>query len=126
MLGDLNSRTNIATHFEDIFQHEGPILEENPHQHFFEKQGIINRANEDKQLNNNGRKLNELWKMSDLKIVNGRVGKDKHIGNYTCCTSRCKAPLIMLMYPWMFFHQLMIFMLMFLINVCPMCTVLYV
>ena len=26
-------------------------------------------------------------KMSDLKIVNGRVGRDKHIGHYTCYTS---------------------------------------
>ena len=29
--------------------------------------------------------------MSDLKIVNGRVGRDKHIGHYTCYTSRGKS-----------------------------------
>ena len=65
-LGDFNSRTNIATDFADIFEHEGSILEENPHKHFFEKQGIIIRANEDNHLNNNGRKLIELCKISDL------------------------------------------------------------
>ena len=42
-------------------------------------------------MNNNGRKLIELCKISDLKIVNGRVGRDKHIGNYTCYTSRGKS-----------------------------------
>ena len=42
-------------------------------------------------MNNNGRKLIELCKISDLKIVNGRVGRDKHIWNYTCYTSRGKS-----------------------------------
>ena len=36
-------------------------------------------------------KLIELCTISDLKIVNGRVGRDKHIGNYTCYTSRGKS-----------------------------------
>ena len=75
LLGNFNSRTKTATDFEDIFEHEGSILEENPHKLFFEKQGIINRANEDKRLNNNGRKLIELCKISYLKIVNSRVGR---------------------------------------------------
>ena len=47
LLRDFNSRTNISTDFEDIFEHERSILEENHHQLFFEKRGIINRANED-------------------------------------------------------------------------------
>ena len=46
---------------------------------------------EDRYLNNNGSKLIELCKISYLKIVNGRVGRDKHIGNYTCYTSRGKS-----------------------------------
>ena len=79
LLGDFNSRTNIATYFEDIFEHEGSIQEDNPHQLFFEKQGIINRANEDKHLNNIVRKLIELCKMSDLKIVNGRIGRELYL-----------------------------------------------
>ena len=107
MLGDFNSRTNIATYFEDIFEHEGSILEENPHQLFFEKQGILNRANEDKHLNNNRRKLIELCKMSDLKIVNCRVGRDKHIWNYTCYTSRGKNTIDYAVVSMDVFHQLM-------------------
>ena len=36
LLGDYNSRTSIATDFEDTFEHERSILAENPH-----KQGIL-------------------------------------------------------------------------------------
>ena len=42
------------------------------------------RMNSDRQLNNNGRRLLELCKATDLKIVNGRLGKDKNVGNFTC------------------------------------------
>ena len=48
---------------------------------------IIERANRDKYINKNGKKLIELCKMSDLKIVNGRIGKDKY-GEYTCQTKQ--------------------------------------
>ena len=126
LLGDFNSRTNITTDCEDIFEHEGSILEENPHQLFFEKHGIINRGNEDTHLNNKGRKLIELCKMSDLKIVNSRVCRHKHLGNYTCYTSRGKRTIDFAVVSMYFLNQLMIFILMFYINVCPMCTVLYV
>ena len=78
LLGDFNSRTKTATYFEDIFEHEGSILEVNPNQLFVEKQGIIIRANEDNQLNNYGRKCIELCKISDLKIANDRIDRDKH------------------------------------------------
>ena len=43
--------------------------------------------NKDGYTNNNGNKLIELCKMSDLKIANDRLGKDKGIGNYTCHTT---------------------------------------
>ena len=36
----------------------------------------------------NGKKLIELCKISDLKIVNGRIGTDKSVGNYTCHTTK--------------------------------------
>ena len=61
LLGDFNSKTSIETYFKDIFEHKGSILKENPHQLFFEKQGVINRANEDKHLNNNDRQLIKLY-----------------------------------------------------------------
>ena len=43
--------------------------------------------NKDGYTNNNGNKLIESCKMSDLKIANGRIGKDRGIGNYTCHTT---------------------------------------
>ena len=39
-------------------------------------------------MNHNGNKLIELCKISDLKIVNGRIGTDKYFGNYTCHTTK--------------------------------------
>ena len=45
----------------------------------------------DKEINKNGKKLIEMCKMSNLKILNGRMGRDRVIGNYTCCTSRGKS-----------------------------------
>ena len=47
----------------------------------------MNRVNMDAYVNNNGKRLIELCKMSDLKIANGRIGRDKRLGNFTCHTS---------------------------------------
>ena len=45
--------------------------------------------NKDGYTNNNGNKKNKikLCKTSDKKIANGRLGKDRGIGNYTCHTT---------------------------------------
>ena len=43
--------------------------------------------NKDGHTNNNGEKIIEMYKMSGLKIPNGRVGRDRTIGNYTCYTT---------------------------------------
>ena len=40
--------------------------------------------NKDLIMNSNGRKLIELCQFIDVNIVNGRVGKDSTIGEYTC------------------------------------------
>ena len=42
------------------------------------------RSNKDTDTNNNGHKLIELCKITELCIVNGRIGSDKDIGNTTC------------------------------------------
>ena len=47
----------------------------------------MNRVNMDAYVNNNGKRLIELCKMSDLKIANGRICRDKRLGNITCHTS---------------------------------------
>ena len=39
-------------------------------------------------MDRNGEKLIDFWKMSDMKILNGRIGKDKSLSNFTCYTTR--------------------------------------
>ena len=41
------------------------------------------RKSMDTKLNNNGHRLLEVCKNNTLFIVNGRLGKDRHVGNYT-------------------------------------------
>ena len=53
-------------------------------QNLFKEHGIISPSNQDEKINQNGNDLLELCKSFDLKIVNGRVGDDKNIGNFTC------------------------------------------
>ena len=45
---------------------------------------LSDRINKDLIMNSNGRKLTELCQFTDVNIVNGRVGKDSTIGEYTC------------------------------------------
>ena len=42
------------------------------------------RANEDKVINQYGRKLLDFCKYNDVFILNGRIGEDKEIGKFTC------------------------------------------
>ena len=82
LLGDFNSRIGLKSDFEYESELEGLYLEQDPLSFFFEKHGLWERVNKDGYTNNNGNKLIELCKMSDLKIANGRLGKDRGIGNY--------------------------------------------
>ena len=47
----------------------------------------MNRVNMDAYVNNNGKRLIKLCKMSDINIANGKIGRDKILGNFTCHTS---------------------------------------
>ena len=51
------------------------------------KENLLERINKDKIVNNHGKQLIELCKLSDFKIANERIGTDKSIGSYTCHTS---------------------------------------
>ena len=77
----------MKTDFEYESELEGLYLEQDPLLFFFDKHDLLERMNKDGYTNNNGNKLIELCKMSDLKIANGRIGKDSGIGNYTCHTT---------------------------------------
>ena len=78
LLGDFNSRVGTLTDIEYDFVYDETQREENPSLLYFETHDLINRVNKDTHLNNNGKKLIELCKMSDLKIANGRMGKDRN------------------------------------------------
>ena len=126
LLGDFNSRVGLKTDFEYESELEGLYLEQDPLLFFFDKHDLLERMNKYGYTNNNGNKLIELCKMSDLKIANGRIGKDRGIGNYTCHTTNGNTTIDLRFYLWNCFPMLTIFMLIFLINVCLMFIVLYV
>ena len=46
------------------------------------------RTSKDSVLDNYGRRLLDLCKSTGLIIVNGRLGADKYIGDFTCITPR--------------------------------------
>ena len=75
LLGDFNSRVGLKTDFEYESELEGLYLEQDPLLFFFDKHDLLERMNKDGYTNNNGNKLIELCKMSDLKIANSRIGK---------------------------------------------------
>ena len=87
LLGDFNSRVGLKTDFEYESELEGLYLEQDPLLFFFDHD-LLERMNKDGYTNNNGNKLIELCKMSDFKIANGRIGKDRGIWNYTCHTTK--------------------------------------
>ena len=76
LLGDFNSRVGLKTDFEYESELEGLYLEQNPLLFTFDKHGLLERMNKDVYTTNNSNKLIELYKMSDLKIANGRIGKE--------------------------------------------------
>ena len=92
LVGDFNSRTSCLDDFVDAEVDLGPIagidMSDND---IFNSKGdledaglITERYNADRRTNNNGHRLIELCKSADVKIVNGRFGSDKHIGQFTC------------------------------------------
>ena len=48
---------------------------------------IFEKNSQDLHINSHGRKLLELCKSANMRIVNGRLHDDKHIGSYTFCNS---------------------------------------
>ena len=61
ILGDFNARTGLLSDFVSLD----------------EDLQFQNRANTDKKVNNNGRRLVDLCKTCDMLIINGRAGSDK-------------------------------------------------
>ena len=80
LMGDFNARTGTTSDFEHIYGHDELFIDNDQYIIYFEK--------EDKHMHRNGKKLMEFYKMSDMKILNVRIGKDKSLGNFTCYTTR--------------------------------------
>ena len=82
VVGDLNTRTSNRI---DFICHDEPSHLPLPDFYVNDVNNIPERSNQDTRVNTNGIKLLELCKMSNLRIVNGRVCEDAGIGSYTCC-----------------------------------------
>ena len=83
LLGDFYSRIGLKSDFENQSELEGLYVKQDPYLFFFEKHGLLEIMNKDVYTNNIGNNVIVLCKMSYLKIANGRLGKDRCIGNYT-------------------------------------------
>ena len=55
-----------------------------PDDYVIDEVTCLPRCNKDKKVNTAGRRLIDLCQICDLRIVNGRVGKDNAIGDFTC------------------------------------------
>lgn len=83
--GDMNARTREDPDYvvDDNIQHV-PLPEE-----YILDDEIPPRVSCDKTgYNSNGQQLLDFCKQTSLRIVNGRYGADKMVGNFTCTTSR--------------------------------------
>lgn len=79
--GDINARTSTLPDF-DVTEEVQDYGNLNP----IPDLPIPDRANRDKVVNDRGFQLLELCKALKMRILNGRVGKDCGIGEFTCIT----------------------------------------
>ncbi|KAK3088799.1 hypothetical protein FSP39_023822 [Pinctada imbricata] len=93
IMGDFNSRT--STHSDILYSDDflcnqvgidDELLEELNYVKLLIDVQIISydRCNEDKVLNNYGRKLIDFCKSNNVVILNGRFGEDRMVGKVTC------------------------------------------
>ena len=97
LIRDWNARTKLLTDFlsdNDVLLRELG-LDADVHDSFNAQNKLktmqieTKRYNKDQHSNNNGYKLLELCKTTDVHIVNGRIGQDKGVGNLTCDDASC-------------------------------------
>ena len=80
IVGGLNARTgNLCDYIENDDSTHLPVSDD-----YIEDDVTVKpRCNKDKTVNTAGRTLIELCKMCDIRTVNGRVGDDLGVGDYT-------------------------------------------
>ena len=77
---DFNARTGIRNDFvENDSDYINDLLPDD-----YEVDQPLPRFSEDRVCNEYGLCLLDLCNSSGLRILNGRVGKDKHVGRFTC------------------------------------------
>ena len=82
--GNLNSRTGK---FIDFLEFDKYL--DNQDEYSFHNDNLFTmRSNSDHVVDYNGRKLISLCKSTGHIIANGRLHKDRNVGNYTFCSSR--------------------------------------
>ena len=98
LLGDFNARTSLLDDFtNDSLDVPGLNMDDisidlGNDRKKLESLGLVtSRFNIDRATNNNGYKLIEFCKVTGLNIVNGRLGKDKGIGSFTCHSANGKS-----------------------------------
>ena len=98
LAGDFNSRTGLLDDFIDNDPLQNIDLNDFIDECLFSSKRELEafdintlRCNSDVIVNNHGRNLIELCKMLDIKIVNGRFGKDSNLGDFTCFTPNGKS-----------------------------------
>lgn len=81
LIGDFNSRSGKLCDFYDPLENSSVYQQKKD----LEASGIVTeRHNCDKKVDTHGRNLIKLCRDLNLKIVNGRFGSDKGVGEFTC------------------------------------------
>ena len=79
--GDLNGRTGTEPDYvTDDISHHLPL----PDFYVEDFNDLPTRYNQDEKVNASGRKILEMCRMANLRIANGRIGKDTGKGSTTC------------------------------------------
>ena len=94
MLGDFNARTSNLNDYnlndDDFSGSFTPFAFDTLGDSIknLDRLGIqLNRISKDSKTNNNGYKLINVCKDFDLHILNGRIGDDKKVGDFTCVSN---------------------------------------
>lgn len=91
LIGDFNGRTGRAPDYVENDDVNLDFSTEDIDMEYLIANHILDRSSQDNHTNNHGLMLIDICKLSGLNIVNGRVGRDKQQGKYTCHTTNGKS-----------------------------------
>ena len=95
LIGDFHSRVGVLSDFISVDESLSELFGlENNNEIFeiFQNHNVpVFRANEDQFINENGKKLIEFCEITKLRIMNGRIGHDKEIGEFVGFTGMGKS-----------------------------------